>query len=266
MHYGPVENRPTGGCRPARASREQLLYRLHPFRADMLVGSKMQQLTVESRNEAVGRTAQPHGLVGDGIEDRLNIGRRLADHAQELGGRRLLLERLLRVVEQPHVLDRDDGLVGEGLHQGDLAVGERQHLVSDDVDDSLQLAGPEHRHGNQSSEGAHLSRAVGVLGIGTGIEDLDRALLQGSTTGAASPSRLDRILLLECSQLRRDVVGGHHSQHLPVEPEDQRVLALAQLDGVLGHRLEHRLQIEGGLPDHLEELAGRRLLFQCFCQ
>ena len=47
---------------------------------------------------------------------------------KHLGGRRLLLQRLVEVararlhlVEQPRVLDRDDGLVGESLEQRDLA-------------------------------------------------------------------------------------------------------------------------------------------------
>ena len=36
--------------------------------------------------------------------------------------------RWLQLVEQPRVLDGDDGLVGEGRHQLDLLVGERAHL------------------------------------------------------------------------------------------------------------------------------------------
>jgi hypothetical protein len=36
----------------------------------------------------------------------------------------LLLERLLRLVEQPHILDRNHSLVGEGLEERDLVVTE----------------------------------------------------------------------------------------------------------------------------------------------
>ena len=56
----------------------------------------------------------------------------LGDDPQDLAGRRLLLEGLgevavarLELLEQADVLDGDDGLVGEGLEQGDLAVRER---------------------------------------------------------------------------------------------------------------------------------------------
>ena len=37
--------------------------------------------------------------------------------------------RCLQLVEQPRVLDRDHGLVGEGRDQLDLLVGERPHLL-----------------------------------------------------------------------------------------------------------------------------------------
>ena len=55
---------------------------------------------------------------------------------KHLGGRGLLLQRFgklvacapAQLVEQPRILDRDHGLVGEGLDQLDLLVGERPHL------------------------------------------------------------------------------------------------------------------------------------------
>ena len=77
----------------------------------------------------------------DRVEDRLDVGRRARDDAQDLAGGRLLLERLgevgvlgLQLGEQPRVLDGDGRLVGEGLHQRDLAVGERPDLVPVDED------------------------------------------------------------------------------------------------------------------------------------
>src|SRR5439155_6234751 len=42
--------------------------------------------------------------------------------------RRLLFQRLLELLEQPHVLDRDHRLVGEGLQQLDLRGGEGPYL------------------------------------------------------------------------------------------------------------------------------------------
>ena len=46
------------------------------------------------------------------------------DHLQDVGRRGLPLQRLLRLVEQPHILDGDHCLVGEGLQQLDVVIGE----------------------------------------------------------------------------------------------------------------------------------------------
>ena len=89
----------------------------------------MNQLAVEQEHHAVFGVAQTQGALRDGLEDRLGVGRRLADHLQDVAGRRLLLERFSQVtvaglefLEQPHVLDRNHGLVGKGLEQSDLPV------------------------------------------------------------------------------------------------------------------------------------------------
>ena len=65
----------------------------------------------------------------DGVERRAQL---VAHVGEEL---RLVLARLRKLaalvldfVEQPHVLDRDHRLVGEGRDQLDLLVGERPHL------------------------------------------------------------------------------------------------------------------------------------------
>ena len=52
-----------------------------------------------------------------------------------------------QLVQQPRVLDGDDGLRGEVLHQLDLLVGERPDLLAVDDDGADQLAVLEHRHG-----------------------------------------------------------------------------------------------------------------------
>src|SRR5262249_29124084 len=65
------------------------------------------------------------GALDDSVEDRLHIRRRAADDAEHLGRCRLMLQRLaqfsvafLQFFEQPHVLDRDHGLVGKSFKEG----------------------------------------------------------------------------------------------------------------------------------------------------
>ena len=49
---------------------------------------------------------------------------------------------LAQLVEQPRVLDGDDGLRGEVLHQLDLLVGERPDFLAVDGDGADQLVRP----------------------------------------------------------------------------------------------------------------------------
>ena len=79
-------------------------------------------LTFQAEDRRVRRPAHPGGVLDDGLQNRLQVCRRARDDAQDLAGRRLLLQGLrelgvprLQLLEQAHVLDGDDGLVGEGF-------------------------------------------------------------------------------------------------------------------------------------------------------
>ena len=47
---------------------------------------------------------------------------------KDFTGRSLLLQRFLEFLEQPHILDGDDRLIGEGFKELDLRRGEGAHL------------------------------------------------------------------------------------------------------------------------------------------
>ncbi len=68
--------------------------------------------------------AKPAGALDDGFENRPDIGRRGGDHAEDVCTAGLVSQRLLQLaglglhlIEQPGILDGDDGLVGEGLDE-----------------------------------------------------------------------------------------------------------------------------------------------------
>ena len=90
------------------------------------------------------------------VEHRLQIEGRAADDLEHVGGGGLLLQRFAQLVEQPRVLDGDDGLGGEVLHQLDLLVGEWPHLLAVDGDRADQLVLLEHRHGEKRPSAAEL--------------------------------------------------------------------------------------------------------------
>src|SRR6478672_8225391 len=59
------------------------------------------------------RLAQAGGRLDERIEHALQIECRAADHLENLGGGRLLLQRFAQLVEQAGILDGDDSLGGE---------------------------------------------------------------------------------------------------------------------------------------------------------
>ena len=93
---------------------------------------------------ADARRVRQHGL-----EHRLQIDQANADDLEHVGGGGLLLQRFAQLVEQARILDGDNGLRGEVLHQLDLLVGEWPHLLAVDDDRADQLVVLEHRHAQQ---------------------------------------------------------------------------------------------------------------------
>ena len=102
----------------------------------------------ESQHHVIDPT-NPRRALDDGIEHRLHIRRRAADDAEHLGGCSLMLQGLaqfciafLEFFEQPHVLDGDDGLVGEGFKKGNLLFGERSDFRAANINHPQRAAVP----------------------------------------------------------------------------------------------------------------------------
>ena len=112
----------------------------------------------ESQHHVINPT-NPRGALDDRIEDRLNVRGRAADDAEHLGRCRLMLQglaqfrvALLQFLEQPHVLDRDHGLVGKRFEQVDLLVGEWTDFGSADIDHPDRYFLAQQRRGKNMSE------------------------------------------------------------------------------------------------------------------
>ena len=102
-----------------------------------------------------------------------------------LGGRGLLLQRLrrarasrLHLLEQPHVLDGDHRLVGEGLDQLDLPFGERlPSPVARAIRRSARRRAAAERRGGCETAICWVTVAKRIFGIGLDIRNvLDRAV------------------------------------------------------------------------------------------
>src|SRR5262249_56328244 len=92
---------------------------------------------IVAENQAVLGTANSDGILQQRLKDALEVERRSADDLEHVGRDSLLLQRFAQIiralpqlVEQPRVLDGDDGLVGKILNQVDLLVDERPDLLT----------------------------------------------------------------------------------------------------------------------------------------
>ena len=73
-------------------------------------GHQSQAVPVNSEDTRVSRAADPRGVLGDHVHDRLEIRRRARDDPQDVARRRLLLERLGSLSSEPFDLTLQIGV------------------------------------------------------------------------------------------------------------------------------------------------------------
>src|SRR6516162_7292705 len=226
-------------------------------------------VAVAEKDPRVQRFAQTGGIRDDRVENRLKIARRLADDAQHLRCRRLLLERLgelararLHLVEQPHVLDRDHRLVGERLQQLHLFVRKWPHRAArqrEYPDRCLFTQQGRADHGAIAAE--FLCQAQLVFRIGLRIKNLNSRTLKQSSTGHAAAPRLEWYALQLILQLGGPAeVGLRLKEPLIVRTRNVSDVGLAKSNRRFDQRIEHHLKIECRAADDLEHVGGRSLL------
>jgi len=102
---------------------------------------------------------------------------------------------ILDFIEQPHVLDCDHCLVGEGGEQLDLLIGKGLHRATSQGDDADRAAFPQQRdteHGSQSAE--FLRLAHDVFGIGRNVGHLHGSARDDCSPKHGSSARRDRVI------------------------------------------------------------------------
>jgi hypothetical protein len=166
----------------------------------------------------------------DRLEDRGHIGGGAGDDTQDLAGRGLLLERLgqiavadVQLVEEAHVLDGDDGLVGEGPEQLDVAVGEGAGLGAEQRNGADGHAIAQDRDGHGGAKGGRLRhRAKLVLVVLDDVGNVHGGAVQHGPPGrraARGGPRPRRAYLLDT--IRLQPVLSHEVDLFPIEAEDE---------------------------------------------
>jgi hypothetical protein len=226
-------------------------------------GHGLQEVSLNLANGGIGRATEPRSACRDRLHHGLDVGRRARDHPQDVGRRRLLLERLSRLVEQPHVLDGDDGLGGKGLEKRDLALRERTWVGASD---GHRTDGPpllQHRHRDDTAKGyAHLRRDL-VLGVVSNVRDMHDALRQDGPSGGTPVARRHWERALDGSGLLWiDVRQRGSVNEFAIERRNSAGACAAQVHRTVGDCVEHRLEIGRRARDHLQDVGRGRLLLQ----
>src|SRR5262245_61369764 len=139
MHVGDVrdaasQDGASGDATSAWWRRERVTKSIGALWAKLIESDEMNELAVERKDAAQRGITEPERIGRHRVEDRLHIGRRAADHPQNLARRREVAVARLELLEEAYVLDGDDRLGGERRQEADLGVGKRAHLSSADVD------------------------------------------------------------------------------------------------------------------------------------
>jgi hypothetical protein len=169
-----------------------------------------------------------------------------------------LLQRLAQIgcalaqfVEQPSVLDGDDGLRGEALHQLDLLGGEGPHLLAVNADRADQVIVLQHRHDDdrtrttEISEGGSCRITLEVRRLCLKVFDVHHLFRPDDLGMAASRMGTHRFAPSSLGKCRRYIVESDLAEYVSFVEIQRAEFGLAEPRRVLQHGLEHGLQVAG---------------------
>ena len=168
----------------------------------------------EARLEVLGLLLEHLGVPDDGVERRPQlVGHVRQELRLVLAGDLQLAARLLDLLEQPGVLDRQHRLAGERLEQVDDGLRELAGRLAADHQRADRPLLADQRDGEQRAEAGPAQGVRGRASRSTSAPSRCRAPAPAAPRSAARPSRLSRraaqaVLLDRRQQLVGHLVGG----------------------------------------------------------
>ena len=199
------------------------------------------------------RIAELGGLLGDFMQDVPQIEGG-ADGAAHLAQRVDLFQRLLQfagpllnLLEEAHILDGDDGLVGKGLEELDLLVGEGLGFLATNHDrperDSLRA-----RVARRASPGGR-NRLAKALPSGNSASSASArsrtwTACRSTTARPVTEPRFDRdTLFVPDPEFLESVPFPQPAGGLPIQTEENSIFCATQARGVLRDSVQHGLEV-----------------------
>src|SRR6266550_8508796 len=149
---------------------------------------------------------------------------------------------LLEFCKEPHVLNRDDRLVGEGVEQSDLFVRERVHLGAPEHYRAHSRSLPQQRNAQYRSPAMLMSQGLAfgkALHLGLDISHVHSPPLEHGATRDGPPYDWNEAAH---GMGDRTVMGGH-PQGFRVKTEHASVVGSVVSRGAGDHRIQHWLEI-----------------------
>src|SRR5215472_5276483 len=218
-----------------------------------MAGNDIEGLTgwVELKDATAIRSGEIHRIAGNRIQHLPQIQRR-ADRPANVAKSANLFERklklagaLLNFLEQPHVLNGNHRLVGEGRHKLDLFVSKRLDLSPEDNDHANRNAFPEQRHSEYRSWFEELGTVV-VVWIGPEIRDVYGLALQYDSAGDGVSPTAWRVLLNEFQQvwITGVTIGRYQRKGVILCLVNRSMIGFAKPASVFNQCVKNRLKIE----------------------
>ena len=153
----------------------------------------------------------------------------------------------LHLLEQPGIVDRDHGLVGEGGNELDLAIAEWLDLGTPERNDADRLAVAQQRHGQHGRLRYSASTCFWLPRSGSTEASCTWIARFSSEARPASEARPggDRIVSEISHDLRTDADMGREIEFVAAQAPDRRPLRRTEALCGFNDGVEHRLQLVG---------------------
>src|SRR5262245_58784453 len=172
---------------------------------------------------------------------------------------------LLQFLKQPHVFNRDDGLVGEGLEKRNLLVGERSDFCAPDYNNSDCDALAQERSGKKRSTTGLLLKTPSIrvfcFDFRGYVINMDRPPFQNGQS--AWQTTTNRYGNSKCGCWQTAILS-HSVKTLTDDTHYYRVAGITQPCSALCHYIHYRLNIRRRASDNTQDFARRCLLLQRF--